>query len=300
MNAQGDPHAFALDFAEYGLPTRDELVAMRIWDLHYHGFWEGSLDEHARTMFYADRMGIERVFSLDVAGTPEDPLGRGLTADGLRAQRKFLEERADRVSGLIPIDPGEPEASCRKIEEWIQNGPCVGIKYYGGNPRGVTCSHPNNDAIISLAADLKAIIYIHTWLIVGGEPRRMDGGNKPGESTPMDVAALAARFPDVPLVCGHAGGDWQLGVRAAKPWSNVFIEFSGSDPHSGQIDFMVAQVGVDRLIWGGHGPTRSYATELSKVLDADLSVEQRRALFGANLRRMAAPIFRSKGIDVEP
>ena len=73
------------------------------------------------------------------------------------------------------------------------------------------------------------------------------------------------------------------------------IEFSGSDPHSGQLDFTVAQIGADRLIWGGHGPSRSYSTELAKVFDADLSMTQRQQIFGGNLRRIAAPIFRQKG-----
>ena len=88
----------------------------------------------------------------------------------------------------------------------------------------------------------------------------------------MDVALLAERFPKVPLICGHSGGDWELGVRAVRQRPNVFIEFSGSDPHSGQVDYTVAQVGADRLVWGGHGPSRSYSTELSKVLDADLTL----------------------------
>jgi len=57
----------------------------------------------------------------------------------------------------------------------------------------------------------------------------------------------------------------------------------------------VAEVGADRLIWGGHGPSRSYSTELSKVLDADLTADQRLAIFGGNLRRIAGPIFRAKG-----
>jgi predicted TIM-barrel fold metal-dependent hydrolase len=186
------------------------------------------------------------------------------------------------------------------MKEWIRDGPCVGIKYYGGNPQGLTCSHPKNDAIIELAAELNAIIYIHSWLNVGGNPRRPGGGNLAGESTPTDVALLAGRFPEVPLICGHSGGDWQLGVRAVRSRPNVFIEFSGSDPHSGQLDFTVAQVGVDRLVWGGHSPTRSYSTELSKVLDADLNGAQRRQIFGGNLRRIAAPIFRRKGYALDP
>lgn len=290
------PRDFALNPTDYGLPTRDDLVKLRIWDMHYHGFVRGSIAAHEENMFYVERMGIERMLSLDIAGSPEDPLGNNIPADQKRALRDYLVKHADRVSGLIPIDPGQPLESCRKMEEWIAEGPCVGIKYFGGNPQGIPCSHPNNDAIIRLAGEMKALIYIHSWLQVGGEPRRPGGKNAPGEATPLDVAQLAARFPQVNFICGHFGGDWELGVRYVRPLSNVFIEFSGSDPHSGQVDFTVAEVGAERLIWGGHGPSRSYSTELAKVFDADLTQEQRLAIFGGNLRRLAEPIFRAKGI----
>ena len=286
---------FVLDPATYGLPSRDDLVKLRIWDMHYHGFFTDGIRSHEENLFYVERMGIERMLSLDIAGSPEDPLGTKWSDEKKREMRQYLEQHSDRVSGLIPIDPSQPVESCRKIEEWVAKGPCIGIKYYGGNPSGVVCSHRDSDAIIRLAADLKAVIYIHTWLKVGGKPRRSGGDNAPGESTPMDVALLAERFPTVPLICGHSGGDWEVGVRAVRRHENVFIEFSGFDPHSGQVDYMVAQVSVSRLIWGGHGPSRCYSTELSKVLDADLTHDQRLQIFGGNLRRIAAPIFREKG-----
>lgn len=291
-------NAFALNPADYGLPTREELQSLRIWDMHYHGLWEGNLNKHAEAMIYVDRMGIEHVFSLDIAGTPTDPLGKQIPAEKKQELRQFLETHSDRVSGMIPIDPSDPLGSLQKFEEWVEKGPCVGIKYYGGNPGGIPCSHENNDVIIRQAAKLNALVYIHTWYQVGGQPRRPGGGNQAGESTPEDVAQLAARFPDVPLICGHSGGDWELGVRAVRRFENVFIEFSGSDPHSGQIDFTVAELGADRLIWGGHGPSRSYSTELAKVFDADLTADQRKKIFGGNLRRLAEPIFRKKGYKV--
>jgi predicted TIM-barrel fold metal-dependent hydrolase len=294
-----NPRDFTLDPAAYGLPTRDELVKLRIWDMHYHGFYGGGIRQHLENMFYVERMGIERMLSLDIGGTPTDPLGNSVADEKKQEIREYLEKNSDRVSGLIPIDPSQPVESCRKMEEWIGRGPCIGIKYYGGNPGGVVCSHANNDAIIRLAADLKAVIYIHTWMKIGGQPRRPGGDNERGESTPMDVALLAQRFPDVPLVCGHSGGDWELGVRAVRPFKNIHIEFSGSDPHSGQVDYTVRQIGIDRLVWGGHGPSRSYSTELSKVLDADLTHDQRLQVFGGNLRRIAAPIFRQKGYKLE-
>jgi predicted TIM-barrel fold metal-dependent hydrolase len=289
---------FVLDPAAYGLPTREDLVKLRIWDIHYHGFLGGGMKQHLENLFYVERMGIERMLSLDIAGTPDDPLGTRFPAEQKRELREYLEKNTDRISGLIPIDPSQPVESCRKIEEWVRNGPCIGIKYYGGNPGGVVCSHPNNDAIIRLATELKAVIYIHTWMKVGGEPRHSAGGNLAGESTPMDVALLAQRFPETPFICGHAGGDWELGVRAVRPFANISMEFSGSDPHSGQVDYTVQQLGVDRLIWGGHGPSRSYSTELSKVLDADLTHAERGQVFGGNLRRIAASIFRQKGIKI--
>ena len=289
---------FALDPAAYGLPTRDDLVKLRIWDMHYHGFYGGGIRQHEENLFYVERMGIERMLSLDIAGSPTDPLGTSIPDEKKREMRDYLEKHADRVSGLIPIDPSQPDESCRKMEDWIRNGPCIGIKYYGGNPGGVVCSHPDNNVIIRLAAELKAVIYIHTWMKIGGQPRRPGGDNERGESTPMDVALLAERFPSVPLICGHSGGDWELGVRAVRPHENVHIEFSGSDPHSGQVDYTVREVGASRMIWGGHGPSRSYSTELSKVLDADLTFDQRLLVFGGNLRRLAAPIFRQKGLKL--
>lgn len=294
MNASA-PREFALNPATYGLPTRDDLVKLRIWDIHYHGFYGGGTRQHEENLFYVERMGIERMLSLDITGTPTDPLGNSLSAEKKREIREYLEKNADRVSGLIPIDPSQPVESCRKMEEWIARGPCIGIKYYGGNPGGVVCSHADNDAIIRLAAELKAVIYIHTWMKIGGQPRRPGGDNERGESTPMDVALLAERFPTVPLICGHSGGDWELGVRAVRRHENVYIEFSGSDPHSGQVDYTVREIGAGRMIWGGHGPSRSYSTELSKVLDAELTHDQRLQIFGGNLRRLATPIFQQKG-----
>jgi predicted TIM-barrel fold metal-dependent hydrolase len=240
-------------------------------------------------------MGIERMLSLDIAGSAADPLGVKIPTQEKREIREYLEKHADQVLGLIPVDPSQPAESYRKMDEWIANGPCIGIKYYGGNPGGVTVSHRDNDLLIRRAAELKAVIYIHTWLKVGGVPRRPGGDNERGESTPTDVAKIAERFPDVPLVCGHSGGDWELGVRAVRPHKNVFIEFSGSDPHSGQVDYTVREVGVSRLVWGGHGPSRSYSTELSKVFDADLTHDERKEIFGGNLRRIAAPILKQKG-----
>lgn len=317
-----DPKNFVLNPGSYGIPTREELVEYRIWDTHYHGFLGGRpagvgqhqamsfyvdrmKQQHRATMFYAERMGIERVVALDIGGLDSQWNDRSVSATEKeereffdREQRKVLTEEADKVSGIIRIHPSYPEESCAKMEKWIRNGPCIGIKYSGG-AGGVSCSHPNNDAIVRLAKELNAVIYVHAWVLVGGNPRSYLGGMKPGESTPMDVAILAKRFPDVPIICGHSGGDWEVGARAVRDCENVYFEFSGSDPHSGQVDYAVNELGVDRILWGAHGPGRSLATELSKVFDADLGRPERAKILGGNYRRMVEKIFRKKGYPIK-
>src|SRR5207237_10047508 len=113
-------------------------------------------------------VGCQRMLTRRIAGSGTDPLGGASPAEKQREIRDYLEKHADRVSGLIPIDPSQPVESCRRIEDWVRNGPCIGIKYFGGNPGGVVCSHRDNDAIIRLAAELKAVIYIQTCMKLGG------------------------------------------------------------------------------------------------------------------------------------
>lgn len=290
---------FAFDPRQYGLPSVEELREYRIWDTHYHGYMTGGnpLEQNEKMLFYVRRMGIERVISVDIGGSLQRPLEKG-PYDGQK--RDFLNKNRSFFSGIIAIDPGFPEESCRKMDDWIANGPCVGIKYVGGNQLGITCDHPNNDIIIRKAAELGAVIYIHTWIKTGGNPQKIGGANLAGESAPWHVAALAKRFPDIPFICGHAGGDWELGIRTIRPRENVFLEFSGADPHSGSVDMAVRELGAGRIVWGGHGPSRSYSTELAKVFDANISVGEREKIFGENYRGLAREIFRRKGWPMEP
>jgi uncharacterized protein len=285
------PDEFHLNPAAYGLPSRQDLIALRIWDLHYHG-----TAQHEDVVYYADRMGIEHMISLDIAQTAQ---GRPQPRQEEVRDLAFLEKNRPRVSGIIRVDPTFPDQSLEKMESWVGQGPAIGIKFGHSNVGGIGADHPNCDRMVARAGELGGVIYIHSWTKIGGSPRVPGAGNSPGEATPMEVAALGSRFPNVNIICGHSGGDWELAIRAIRPYRNVCLEFAGSDPHSGQVDYAARELGVDRLIWGGHGPSRSYATELSKILDADLDRAGRIKVLGGNLRRLAAPIMRRKGWQIE-
>lgn len=283
---------YPIDPAALGLPSLDELLDLRIWDPHYHG-----IDQHEEMLKYIRRMGIRRVFSLDVAESVGDDIENPQMAE---RHRQLLEEHRDHLNGVVRIDPGRPEESLTRINRWVANGPCIGIKYAGGNPSGLTCSHPNNDVFIPRAIELGAYIYIHcSYEVDFDEPRYPGSGVSPGESTPDDVVELASRYPDTKFVAGHAGADWELGIQAVRGYDNIMLEYAGMAPASGMMDVAVNYLGEDRVIWAGHVSSRSYANDLSKAFDGDLTDAQLEKILGRNLRKMVVPIMQEKGYDVE-
>ena len=287
---------FLINAHGYGLPSRDELVAYRLWDNHFHGFDSPRpVEQYERKNFYVERMGIERSIAQEIGGTLDHPFD---PAPNEAEILKIMERDKHKLSGRTPVDPNFPDKSCEKVEKWIRNGPCIAIKY-AGRETGVRCNHPNNDPIMRLAEDLGCHVYIHSWTKIGGSPYLPGGGNGEGEAAPADVVEIARRFPKVQIVCGHTGGDWELGIRVVRTQKNILMEYSGSDPHSGMLEYGIKELGAERLVWGGHGPSRSYATEIGKVLDADISRADRMKVFGGNLRRISADMLRKKGIKVE-
>lgn len=259
---------------------------MRIWDLHCHfaGVAGRTPEEKmARLIAVADRLGIERVIVFMGSRLETDP-----SPEELRRQNdevlRALEHWRDRAFGFAYVSPRHVEASLSEIDRCIRDGPMVGIKLWVAR----RCHEPEIDPIIRRAAELKAAIFQHTWI--------KTDGNLPGESTPMDLAALAARHPDVPLICGHAGGNWELGIRTVRASRNVSIDLAGSDPTAGFVEMAVRELGARRVIFGSDAAGRGFASQLGKVLGAEVGGEERRLILADNLRRMLAPILRDKGL----
>ena len=155
--------------------------------------------------------------------------------------------------------------------------PCVAVKIVS-----IRWSH--------CAAELQAPILQHTWSKITG--------NLPGESTADDLAVLAARHPAASFIAAHTGGDWEIGIRAIRATPNVTAEICGGDPTSGMVEMAVRELGAERVIYGSDFPGRSFASQLAKVLGAEIPEEARRLILAGNLRRMLTPICTAKGITL--
>jgi predicted TIM-barrel fold metal-dependent hydrolase len=257
-----------------------------IWDVHTHlNGVEGRTPEErmAALVRFMDRMGVERVCVMMGYPFLADP-----TAEQLRRQNdqviQALSHHHDRAFGFVYVSGSHPEVSVREIDRCVRDGPMVGVKLWVAK----RCTARELDPIVARAAELKAPVLQHTWLKATG--------NLPGESTPFDVIELAERHPKAALICGHMGGDWQLGVRALRSAPKLYTETGGFDPTAGCIETAVRELGAGRVLFGSDAGGRSFASQLAKVQAADVPDEAKKQILGENLKGLLGPILRDKGV----
>jgi predicted TIM-barrel fold metal-dependent hydrolase len=271
-----------------------------IWDLHCHivRFPGRTPDERmAQLIAFADRMGIERLcvyMGLRHIADPDPKEMRRQNDEVLQA----LTHWHDRAFGFVYLNPNHVEDSLKELDRCVRDGPMVGVKLWVAR----RCNDEKLDALIARAVELQAVVFQHTWLKT--PPRsapaeawaRPGGGNEAGESTPQDLADLARRHPKAALICGHTGGNWELGIRIVRDLPHVSLDLAGSDPTQGFTEMAVREVGAERVIYGSDVGGRSFASQLAKVRGADISEAAKKLIFKENLKRLLSPILKRKGI----
>jgi len=232
---------------------------------------------------FANRMGIERLcvfMGMKWSHDPKPEYMRQQNDDVLAA----LKPWQSRAFGFVYLNPNHVGASLAELDRCVRDGPMVGVKLWVAR----RCNTPELDPIVERAAELKAPILQHTWFNAMG--------NLPGSSTPADLAELAQRHPTVPFICGHTGGNWELGIRAVRDCKNVSVELSGFDPTAGVTEMAVRELGAERVLFGSDAGFRSFASQLGKVFGAEVSGSDKRMILSANLKRLLTPILKQKGI----
>jgi len=237
----------------------------------------------ARLIRYADRMGIARLCVYMGMNTVIDP-----SPTEFRTQNdevlQALSHWHDRAFGFVYVNPKHVADSLAEIDRCIRDGPMVGVKLWVA----MRASAAELDPIVKRATELQAVIFQHTWIKVTG--------NLPGESTPMDLVELARRHPAARLICGHTGGDWELGIRAVRSFGHVSVDLAGGDPLAGMTEMALRELGVERVIYGSDAGGRSFASQLAKVHGADLPDQAKQSILAGNLKRLLEPILKSKGV----
>ena len=274
---------------QLGLPSSEQLKSYRIWDSYFTPAYVhpgpdgyGQLIDDIERSLPAIRKGeFEKLcyFPHVGIGTTTDPAYEALAKSRRDLIMKPIERWPDLLFGMIQLNANNVQASLDALNRWLRDGPMLGVYFPGSGPGAMNCTDSNMVPLIERIAELGGVIIQHTWFKTGGKQGI-------GESTPTELAQLAARYPVQKFVCAHAGGEWEQGIRAVRDSPNVLIETSGFDSTAGFIEMAVRELGEDRIIFGSHLPSRSLGTELGKILGANIAEQAKHKILGANYRKL--------------
>lgn len=259
-----------------------------IWDAHSHlGALPGDAAEQRMEMLVRrmDRLGIERVIlsqgfeQFEVHPTPEQV--RTENDRVMRAVKRY----PDRAYGSLFVSPDNIEFCIEEFDRCVRDGPMVCI---GEIQTDVRCNAPALDPLVERAMALDVPILQHTWI--------NSMGDGPGESTPFDLVELARRHPQAKFICGHTGGNWEIGIRAIRETANIYADTAGSDPTAGFTEMAVRELGAERVIYGSDVGGRSFGSQVAKVLGANIPEDAKKLILGGNLRRLLQPVLKAKGL----
>jgi len=237
-----------------------------IVDVHQHvgpwpfpGIW-GGIEENLR---YNARRGIDRAI---ISST------QAIVDDMVVGNARLVEDIAGHPELLayVTLNPRYPELSRLEIARYADHSQCVGFKVHT-NYSGTAMGEPRMADLFYRMAETPRPLLIHTW----------------GVGAVRALAGLAERFPQLPIVVAHAGGDaWRGAILAAERNPNLYLDFALSTPERGRIERAVAALGPERVLFGTDATLFDPQYMLSCFAEAEISDNSRPLVMGGNAMRL--------------
>jgi hypothetical protein len=184
-----------------------------------------------------------------------------------------MEKDPDLFYGFCFVNPLHGQKAVQEIRRCITDNGMYGIKLW----LGCVCTDPRVSPIIEESISLGVPILQHSWI-----REEM----LPGESSPYDIAELAARYPEMRMIMAHMGYRWRPGVDAIRECPNILTDCCGGDPEMGQTEYAVQMLGADRVLYGSDAAERDVLLQISKVTSADITSEDREKVLHLNAERL--------------
>jgi predicted TIM-barrel fold metal-dependent hydrolase len=291
-----------------------------IRDAHCHFFSEGFFRALGREAGVAgdaalelpDRLGWDQpgdarqladrwVAELDRAGVAEALLIA--SAPGDEASVIDAVERAGtRIAGAFMVNPAAPDAASR-----VDQAFAAGLRTACLFPamHGVAVDDPRALAVFGAAAGQRRAVFVHCGVLSIGARKRLGLPSRFDLrlGDPLAVAAVAVRYPDVPVVIPHFGaGFFREALMAVQAAPNVYLDTSSSNRwtalHPGLTlrDVFARALdvaGPTRLLFGTdssffpRGWQRAvYDEQRAIVVDLGVDSAGQAAIFGGNFSRV--------------
>ncbi len=253
-----------------GLPIED----MKVIDGHAHMAKKGSAGAERVAMIEGDAEGVvtrnrklgvnQTCVSAWTAIWTDYRLGNKDTIEG-------MEDFPDEIVGYAVLDPNYVEDWDAELRYYYEEKGFRGMKPYFPRMR-----IPYNDPRFG------------PWWEYGNE-HHLFALMHPSDNFIVEMHDLAKRCPNVNFLLAHSGWSWKIArqhVALTKEYPNCFLEITFTAVTNGAIEYMVEEVGSERVIYGSDAPMRDPFPQFGWVVYADITEEDKRNILGRNMQRI--------------
>lgn len=263
-----------LERARQGLPFDNELVIDAHAHLSSYGRFYIPRTDVASIVEVMDRCGVRAAAVSDILSLVGD------YREGNRAVAEAADAFPGRFIGYASANPNYPLDEVEAdLESWLSSHTWMrGVKLHP-TLHLYPVTGPRYRVAYEVAARHRVPLLSHTWGD-GEEAQRCD---------PAMFAGLAEAYPSVPFILGHTGGvlpGYRSAVEVARRYPNIYLELCGSFQTMGLVEYLVDEVGADKILFGSDVLFLALTAELGRVVYAKISTEDKRKILGLNAARL--------------
>jgi len=253
---------------------------MEVIDSHAHHHLKGHDDNIVAFMPKSDAAGIiERNRRLGVNITCSSPwigIWDSESEIGNLSTKEAIEEFPQEFIGYATFDPRYVTDWKNELKRVYEEFGMLGMKPYF--PR---TNIPYNDKLYK------------SWYEYGNK-HHLFALMHMSDNFTKEMEDLAKKYPKISFLLAHSGWTYDVAkkhVKLAKKFPNVFCEITFTSVTNGIIEYMVKEIGSERVIYGSDSAMRDPFPQFGWVVYADISEEDKRNILGRNMRKIINRCF---------
>jgi len=256
-----------------GKPISDWVVN----DVHGHVVDEDEITTAGVMMFNScansivkknDSLGIDKiVFSA----------WEGLSSGGARPNEtvwRAIQNHPTRIYGYATANPNYEDDIDIAISYLEKHKNFVGLKPYS-QLQGRKFNDPVYKPWFEYANKRRLFVLVHSG----------------DQETANQINDIAATYPEVTFMMAHSAISFEsarINVALAKKHPNVMLEITFTSMTRGAVEYMVREMGSERVFFGTDQPMRDPGPQLAWVVYAELNMEDKLNVLGRNMEKLLA------------
>lgn len=244
-----------------GLPLDDVYV----FDIHGHlgnnNQMQHPSSDAQNIIATMDKLGVNAICVSSIEALNTHPeFGNNLI-------QAITEKFAGRIYGYVVATPHDKNYHFEKF--FSESNRMLGIKIHAMMNHS-TLSNPGYLPYLEFANSKQIPILFHTWTAVEVK----------------QAVIWAENFRDCPIIFAHAGlTDYaakQEVIRSIQKYENIYIDTAISSTYDGALEWIIKQVGADRVLYGSDAVFFDCRHTFGKIALSHISENDKCKIFGGN------------------